>query len=109
MATYRDIFDTRDRLNPKIVDKLRKYGNLEPPGIYGRPYNGGAKHGQEYPLSRANYLRLVAMQDDNHIYKDPRWVWQETARKNHAGQGRFTDKICIKLLFLIWLCLFFLD
>ena len=82
MATYRDIFDTRDRLNPKIVDKLRKYGNLEPTGIYGRPYNGGAKHGQEYPLSRANYLRLVAMQDDNHIYKDPRWVWQETARKN---------------------------
>ena len=44
MATYRDIFDTRDRLNPKIVERLRKYGNLEPPGIYGRPYNGGAKH-----------------------------------------------------------------
>ncbi|WP_029543837.1 hypothetical protein [Selenomonas sp. AB3002] len=82
MATYRDIFDTRDRLNPKIVERLRKYGNLEPPGIYGRPYNGGAKHGQEYPLSRANYLRLVTMQDDEHRYKDPRWVWQETARKN---------------------------
>lgn len=82
MATYRDIFDTRDRLNPKIVERLRKYGNLEPPGIYGRPYNGGAKHGQEYPLSRANYLRLVTMQDDEHRYSDPRWVWQETARKN---------------------------
>ena len=82
MATYRDIFDTRDRLNPRIVERLRKYGNLEPPGIYGRPYNGGAKHGQEYPLSRANYLRLVSMQDDEHRYGDPRWVWQETARKN---------------------------
>lgn len=41
MATYRDIFDTRDRLNPKIVERLRRYGNLEPPGVYGRPYNGG--------------------------------------------------------------------
>ena len=82
MATYREVFDTRDRLNPKIVERLRKYGSLEPPGIYGRPYNGGAKHGQEYPLSRANYLRLVTMQDDQHVYKDPRWVWQETARKN---------------------------
>ena len=82
MATYRDIFDTRDRLNPKIVDRLRRYGNLEPPGVYGRPYNGGAKHGHEYPLSRANYLRLVTMQDDEHQYKDPRWVWQETAKKN---------------------------
>ena len=82
MATYRDIFDTRDRLNPKIVERLRRYGNLEPPGVYGRPYNGGAKHGHEYPLSRANYLRLVTMQDDEHQYKDPRWVWQETAKKN---------------------------
>ena len=67
MATYRDIFDTRDRLNPKIVDTLRKYGNLEPPGIYGRPYNGGAKHGQEYPRSWGTYCRLVDTQDYNYL------------------------------------------
>ncbi len=80
--SYQEIWDSRDKLNKKLIDRLHMYGNIEPPGIYGRPYNGGAKHGYEYPLSRANYLRLLVMQDGEHKYEDPRWIWQDTARKN---------------------------
>lgn len=66
-----EVYESRDRLNKKLVETLSMYGNLEPPGIFGRPYNDGSK--SKYPFSAANYLRMLAVQRER-FYLDPRWI-----------------------------------
>ena len=65
----KEVFDSRDEVNKTLVESLSRYGNLEPPGIVGRPYNDGSK--SKYQFSAANYLRIMAVQRQKE-YKDPR-------------------------------------
>ena len=76
----KEVFDSRDEVNKTLVESLSRYGNLEPPGIVGRPYNDGSK--SKYQFSAANYLRIMAVQRQKE-YKDPRWI-SETFLEKHG-------------------------
>ena len=65
------VFESRDIVNKIIVDNLHDYGNIEPPALYGRPYNEGTR--TKYQFSAANYLRIAAAQRENR-YQDLRWL-----------------------------------
>mgnify|MGYP000479341783 CR=1 FL=1 len=54
----KDVYASRDEVTKVLIENLRTYGNLEPPGSYGRPYNGGTR--TYYQFSCANYLRMEA-------------------------------------------------
>jgi hypothetical protein len=78
------VFESRDIVNKIIVDNLREYGDVEPPALYGRPYNEGTR--TKYQFSAANYLRIAAAQRE-YRYQDIRWLSEQVV----AGKS-FTVK-----------------
>jgi hypothetical protein len=68
------VFESRDAVNKIIVDNLREYGDIEPPGLYGRHYNEGTR--TKYQFSAANYLRIAAAQRE-YRYQDLRWLSEQ--------------------------------
>jgi len=68
--TNEEIFKNRDKINEILVVNLKKYGDIEPPALYGRAYNDGTR--TKYQFSAANYLRIAAAQRDNN-WQDLRW------------------------------------
>lgn len=73
-----EIYQQRDELNKKLVEALSMYGNLEPPGYIGRPYNEGAK--SKYAFTATNYLRLLVAERE-HNATDPRWISASTVER----------------------------
>ena len=54
----REILAQRELVSSYLLDNLHKYGNIEPPGFYGRPMRG---FGEYVSLTaKANYLRVSA-------------------------------------------------
>ncbi len=78
------VFESRDGVNKMIVDNLHDYGTIEPPALYGRPYNEGTR--TKYQFSAANYLRIAAAQRENR-YQDLRWLSDQA-----VADKRFTLK-----------------
>lgn len=66
----REVFESRNQINAVLISNLIEYGNIEPPGLYGRAYNDGIQ--TKYQFSAANYLRIAAAQRDNKR-QDLRW------------------------------------
>lgn len=75
-----DVYASRDEAGKAILANLRDYGNLEPPGTWGRFYNAGTKSG--YRFSCANYLRMEAETRD-HPHQDARWYSEEKIEQSH--------------------------
>lgn len=54
-----------------VIENLKKYGNIEPPGFYGRPVHG--TDDAIYQMSKANYLRTaVYLKEDSP--KNPHYI-----------------------------------
>ena len=76
----KDVYASRDEAAKVLIENLRTYGNLEPPGAYGRPYNGGTR--TCYQFSCANYLRMEAA---SRAHRDNRWFSDATiAEKSYT-------------------------
>ena len=75
-----EVYDSREEIGKVLVSNLRNYGNLEPPGSWGRAYNAGTKTG--YCFSCANYLRMAAAAAEN-PHKDVRWYSMDKVNAEH--------------------------
>lgn len=75
-----EVYESRDEAGKMLLANLRDYGNLEPPGLWGRAYNAGTKSG--YRFSCANYLRMAAATRD-YPHKDNRWYSEEKIEESH--------------------------
>lgn len=54
----KEILAQRELVVGYLLDNLHKYGNIEPPGFYGRPEHGFGEY--MTPTAKANYLRVAA-------------------------------------------------
>ena len=70
----REVFENRNQVNAVLISNLIDYGNIEPPGLYGRAYNDGIQ--TKYQFSAANYLRIAAAQRENKR-QDLRWFSEQ--------------------------------
>jgi len=70
----REVFESRNQVNARLIKNLVDYGNIEPPRLYGRAYNEGTR--TKYQFSAANYLRIAVAQREFR-YQDLRWLSEQ--------------------------------
>ena len=90
-----EIFENRRAVAKKICMSIReKNGQLTNAKYFSeRAYCGGER---SYKFSSANYLRLLASDNDNIRKCDPHWVSVEAIKNNGWSLGENANRNCLK-------------
>lgn len=87
-----EVMTYRQNESAALLDNLRQFGNLEPPGFIGRAYSAGER---PFLFSAANYLHVAAFLRDN-PRQDARFLSEDAVAANGTAIPRDAPAVTIE-------------